>query len=277
MDKEPVKESGTAEKESSKADEIKESDTEWDRYINDSETEEPDGIPEDSISPDTFSGEPEDTTAADHLTIPVTVPEDDPEDEPEDDPFPISMIPEDDLMDATPLKLDEILSEIQELKKDFGEKIKNDARKDKIIDELHKELQSYKNDFLKKYLELIMMDIIQFIDSMRKLAAFYKEQDPAAIDSMKLLGILKDIPSDLEDLCARQGVNAFHCPEENFNPTRQRVLRRVETYRKEKEKMIADRIHPGYEWDGKIIRPELVTVYAYKSPTPETEVRNSDE
>ncbi|MGE0084655.1 MAG: nucleotide exchange factor GrpE [Desulfococcaceae bacterium] len=181
------------------------------------------------------------------------------------------------LIDTSGFKLDEILSEIRQIRKDFDEKIKTDIQKDKIIDELHKELQSHKNDFMKKYMEFMVMDVIQFTDSMRKLMQYYKDQEISSIDPLKLLGILQGIPSDLEDLCARQGVNAFVCDEDTFVPARQRVLKRIETAEAAKDKMIEERIHPGYEWDGRVIRPELVTVYACKTPAAQTEMRDSDD
>ncbi len=181
------------------------------------------------------------------------------------------------LIDPSGLKLDEILSELRQIRRDFDEKIKTDIQKDKIIDELHKELQSHKNDFMKKYMEFMVMDVIQFTDSMRKLVQFYRDQEISSIDPQKLMGILQGLPSDLEDLCARQGVNAFACEEDTFVPARQRVLKRIETAEAAKDKMIAERVHPGYEWDGRVIRPELVTVYAFKTPAVQTEMRNSDD
>ncbi len=231
----------------------------WDQYIND---------PGSGNMKDT--GEP--ARQPDHLTVS--------DDMVQEEAFSDeNMLPdtEDGLFDSSGLKLDEILSELRQMRKDFDEKIKTDIQKDKIIDELHKELQSHKNDFMKKYMEFMVMDVIQFTDSMRKLIQFYREQEISSLDPQKLLGILQGLPSDLEDLCARQGVNAFTCEEAVFVPMRQRVLKRIETAEAEKDKTIAERVHPGYEWDGKVIRPELVTVYALKNPPAQTEMRNSDE
>lgn len=235
------------------------SDAVWDQYINDPGS----GNMENTAEP---------ARLPDHLTVSDAMLS--------DEDFPAgAMIPdqEDGLFDSSGLKLDEILSELRQIRKDFDEKIKTDAQKDKIIDELHKELQSHKNEFMKKYMEFMVMDVIQFTDSMRKLVHFYRDQEISSIDSQKLMGILQGLPSDLEDLCARQGVNAFTCEEDIFVPARQRVLKRIETAEAAKDKMIAEHVHPGYEWDGKVIRPELVTVYAFKTPPAQTEMRNSDE
>ncbi|MDM8539144.1 nucleotide exchange factor GrpE, partial [Desulfobacterales bacterium HSG17] len=114
-------------------------------------------------------------------------------------------------------------------------------------------------------------------DSIRKLSQFYNAQNPSKNDPEKLLNLLKNIPSDLEDICSRQGITPFIGEGIDFDPTRQRVLKKIETQEKEKDKKVAESIHPGYEWDGDMIRPEMVAVYDYINPLPDTEMRNSDE
>lgn len=184
---------------------------------------------------------------------------------------------EDDILDPVNLKLDEIQDRLNRLFEEFQGKIKYDVHKEKIIDELHRELQGYKDDIVKKHLKTMIMDIIQFIDNMRKLAQHYQTQETGEIDPEKILNILGSIPSDLEDLCFRQGVVPFSGETDSFNPARQRVLKRIETPEKEKDRTIAESMRPGYEWDGTVIRPEMVAVYTYKAtPVPE-EVRSSDE
>jgi len=188
------------------------------------------------------------------------------------------IIPEqDDIIDPVNLKLDDIQNQLNIIQKEFNQKIKFDAHKNKIIDNLHQELQEHKNDILKKYLKSVILDIIQFTDSLRKLSNFYNTQDPSEIDPEKLLNLLKHIPSDLEDICSKQGITPFTNEGADFNPSRQRVLKKIETQEKEKDKKVAESIHPGYEWDGIMIRPEMVAVYNYIKPLPDTEMRDSDE
>lgn len=157
-----------------------------------------------------------------------------------------------------------LLGEVQALRREFSEKLKFDAHKNKIIDNLHNDLQEYKSDFARKYMQSIIMDLIQVIDNFRKLADHYDVRDPDASDPDKLLRIIKNIPSDLEDIFYRQGVKPFTCDGEIFDPSRQRVLKTLVTDEMEKDKMVAESLRPGYEWDGQVIRPEIVSAYIYK-------------
>ena len=170
------------------------------------------------------------------------------------------------IIDPLFLKLEEVQNQLQKLGADFQSKLKYDAHKNRLIDDLHQELQAHKDDLVKRFLRSMMMDLIQFIDSLRKLTEFYAAQDPNRVDPEKLIDLLKNIPSDLEDICARQGVMPFSCEGGAFDPTRQRVLKQVDTTDSSRDKRVADRLRPGYEWDGQVIRPEMVAVYTCKAP-----------
>lgn len=160
-------------------------------------------------------------------------------------------------------KLDEIQEQMTHLENEFQSKLKYDSHKEKMIDKLHKELQEYKSDILKKYLRSIVMDIIQMIDNIRKLTHHYGMQVPSESDPEKLLKLLESIPSDLEDLFYRQGVTPFTCGGKTFDAGRQRILRTYDTSDKSKDKTVAESLRPGYEWEGKVIRPEMIAVYVY--------------
>lgn len=161
-------------------------------------------------------------------------------------------------------ELQGIHQQLEQIRQEFQSKLKYDAHKDKLIDNLHRELQDHKGDILKKYLRSIVMDIIQLIDNTRKLAGHYKTRKLSEKDSPKLLRLLEDIPSDMEDIFYRQGINTYTCKEKTFDATRQKILKTVETSDISKDKTVAASIRPGYEWDGQIIRPEMVAVYVFK-------------
>lgn len=183
----------------------------------------------------------------------------------------------DDAAESMAQKLEVIQEQMHYLQGEFQTKVKVDAQKDKIIDNLHQELQEYKGDIQKKLLQSMIMDIIQIIDNIRKLTSHYASKDPSENDPEKLLKLLESIPSDLEDIFLWQGIKPFTCNSDTFDPARQRVLKKLETGDKEKDKSVAESIRPGYEWDGKVIRPEMVAAYIYKEIPDENEVRSSDE
>lgn len=165
---------------------------------------------------------------------------------------------------------------MDDLQEEFSRKLKYDAHKEKLIDSLHKELQLYKNDLVKKHVQSIIMDVIKIIDDLRKLSEHYHTYSPEEIEVEKLLRIFDRIPSDLEDIFFYQGVVPFECGGVEFDPKRQRILKNIETFDQSKDKMIAESIRPGYEWKGKILRPEIVAVYHYKELTVTVEENQED-
>ncbi len=187
------------------------------------------------------------------------------------------MFPHEESIDLTVLKLNEISRQMEHLGREFQSKIKYDAHKEKIIDDLYQELQAYKSDFVKKHTQSMFMDVIKIIDDIRKLVNHYNSKELAENDLPKLLAILEDIPSDLEDLFYLYGVKPFTCDGGVFNPGRQRVIKKVKSLERSKDNTVAKSLRPGYEWEGKVIRPEMVSVYSYAVSTDETKMRGSHE
>lgn len=167
-------------------------------------------------------------------------------------------------VDVTTLKLDGIEHQLESLHQEFQDKLKYDAHKEKMIDNLYQELQEYKNDLVKKHMASVVTDIIKIIDDIRKLTYHYRAKDPTAEDLPKLLDMIEDIPADLENLLSWQGINPFTCDDGVFDPRRQRVMRGIDTPDKSEDRTVAESIRPGYEWDGVVIRHEMVDVFKYK-------------
>ncbi|MGM0451810.1 MAG: nucleotide exchange factor GrpE [Thermodesulfobacteriota bacterium] len=156
--------------------------------------------------------------------------------------------------------------QLQKLASEFERKLKYDAHKNKIIDNLHDELQEFRDGVIKKHLHSMVMDLIKIIDDIRKYRAHYAEQDTEtspAQTAQNLLDFMEDIASDLEDLFAWQGVSPFRCGDKRFDNSRQRIVKKIATDDPEKDKLVAASIRPGYTWEDKIIRPEMIAVYVY--------------
>ncbi|PIP37704.1 MAG: nucleotide exchange factor GrpE [Desulfobacterales bacterium CG23_combo_of_CG06-09_8_20_14_all_51_8] len=171
--------------------------------------------------------------------------------------------------DATPAQIpdrvDEIKSLMENLAQAFETKLKYDAHKNKIIDDLHQALQDHREGLIKKYLHRIVTDIIKVVDDVRKFTSHHKNQ-PASDETMaKLINYMETIASDLEDLFSWEGVTPFTCDGDTIDLSRQRIIQRIVTDDPEKDKTIAERLRPGYEWDGKIIRPEMISAFIYQT------------
>jgi len=172
---------------------------------------------------------------------------------------------EDDGIDLTILKLESLEKQIEQLSNEFTSKLKYDAHKEKIIDDLHHELQQYKNDIIKKQSMAIILDMIKVVDGIRKFSAYHKDKKPSDSEFGKLLDFIESIPSDIEDVFSLQGVNTFTCNNEVIDPARQKIVKKTATTDKSKDKMVTGTISHGYECDDKVIRPEMVQILTYKN------------
>jgi len=174
-------------------------------------------------------------------------------------------------------KLENISGQLENLREEFSGKLKHDAFKEKLIDSLHQELQAYKTHLIRKHVQSLITDVIKIIDDIRKLSAHYDTMKNEDLEPTKLLDLLKRIPDDLEDIFFYQGVKPFTCEGTDFDPSRQRTLKRIETDDPSMENKVAESIRPGYEWDDHVIRPEIVALYFYKNEPIEPELGIYDE
>ena len=63
--------------------------------------------------------------------------------------------------------------------------------------------------------------------------------------------------------------NPFETEGDAFDPRRQRALSTVPTDDPDRNKRVATRLRKGFQALEKVIRPEMVTVYAYKAAVRE--------
>jgi molecular chaperone GrpE len=54
-------------------------------------------------------------------------------------------------------------------------------------------------------------------------------------------------------------------------------LKRIETSDPVEDRKVAESLKPGYEWDGKVIRPEIVAVFLYKKTIDDEKIGTFDE
>lgn len=168
---------------------------------------------------------------------------------------------EPDLMDA----INDLREQIKALSGEFEAKLKYDQHKNKIIDGLHQDLQGYREGLIKKHFHSMITDAIKIVDDIRKLKTHYEDEPPTEETLPTLLKFLEDIASDIEDLFSWQGVVPFTCGTQYFDSTRQRVVKKIETFDPDMDKKVAASIRPGYKLDDKVLRPEMVTVYVYNN------------
>lgn len=146
----------------------------------------------------------------------------------------------------------------------FEEKISTDKHKETLFDELHAELQIYKNGGYDKLTRSMERDVILVIDHIGKSLGSVTADAPTPAGYKKLLKLVRAVEQDLVDLLYRQGVDPYVVEGAAVDVNRQKVLATEPTNNPELDKTVAERLTRGWEKDGEIVRPEYIKAYIYE-------------
>lgn len=165
-------------------------------------------------------------------------------------------------------RLGALQARLDALAESFEDKIKYDSSREAIIDRLHAELQEYKNDLALKILKPLVLDLIQFHDDLGKTVAARRERldEPGA--AAQLLEVLASYQTDVESMLYRNGIETFTTDQSDFDPKRQRVVKSVPTPDASQNKKVAERIRKGFQYEGRVLRPEMVNVFVAEAARP---------
>ena len=161
--------------------------------------------------------------------------------------------------------MQDLLKEMSELRQDFNVKVKYDESKERLITNLHKELQFYRDGFHFRILKPMFIDLISLYDDLSKFIDGFPQDSSAP--NTQLIRHLVLFQEAIEDMLHRNGVDTFTCEQETFQPSKQRNLRVITTSDPTQDKRIARRVRPGLEYNSKLLRHEIVETYKYASAT----------
>jgi len=155
-----------------------------------------------------------------------------------------------------------LMSEMQHLREDFDTKVKYDESKERLIDSLHRELQAYREGLHFKILRPLFIDLIAMYDDLGKLIDAMLSKTPATTSSQALQS-MESFQETIEEILRRNGADAFTVEENTFVASKQRILRVVDTTDPAQDKQVVRRVRKGFEYEGRILRPEVVEMYKY--------------
>lgn len=156
-----------------------------------------------------------------------------------------------------------ILENLQLLVHQFQEKISVDSHKEKLFDELHREVQDYKNGMLDGLTRSMELDVIALIDGLEKSLAAFGEKPEDPDSAPKLVELLRGTALDLTDLLYRQGIDPFTVPGDEVEVSRQTTISTVPTDDPALDRKVCARLAKGWVKEGRVIRPERISVYLY--------------
>jgi len=159
----------------------------------------------------------------------------------------------------------DLSAKIDSLNQLFSEKIQHMEHKGKIIDQMHKELQKYKDDIYSQVLRQVLLDIIEVRDSILRITDFYlkKPEGERDIPNETFAGYALDI----QDILEKNDVEIYESsPGDSFSPVKQRVIKKVVTENSELHGKVAESLSCGYDYNGRTISAEKIAVYYYEEP-----------
>ena len=169
--------------------------------------------------------------------------------------------------------LSEQISAIEAL---FNKRIMYTNYEEKIIDQMHSELQKYKEDLYSQLVRPILLDVIAVRESITKNAEIYLKK-PEGEQSIPN-NIFADYAYDLQDILEKNNVEIFKSESGDiFVPVKQSVVKKEFTNNKNLHGKIAESFSSGYSYKDRVISSEKVTVYFYKEKETEEKQRESEE
>lgn len=179
--------------------------------------------------------------------------------------------------EVQPDKLDKVLESQQQLLEHlealdalFNARIMHTDHEEKIVDQMHKELQKYKEDMYAQLIRPILLDVIEVRDSIMRMAAAYlaKPEGEQNIPNKTF----SDYAYDLQDILEKNSVEIYRSKSgDDFTPIKQRVIKKVATPDESLHGKVAESLSCGYSYNGRTISAEKITVYYYEKPVEENE------
>lgn len=168
-----------------------------------------------------------------------------------------------DKIDVISHSLSELSNKVDQMNSLFLQKIAHTTHEEQIVDQMHAELQKYKQDMYAQLVRPILLDIIEIRDSILRMSANY-EAKPEGEKSIPLK-TFSDYAYDVQDILEKNNVTIYDSKEGDvFSPIKQKAIKKVTTPVEELHGKIAESLSSGYEYLGKPISPEKVVVYVYQ-------------
>lgn len=167
-------------------------------------------------------------------------------------------------------KLDALQQAVAGLQQTFDDKIAEDAHKNGLFDNMHRELTKFQNGAMDKIVDTMALDIIQLVDTTKGHVRVYEKKEPTEDNYKRLLRIVKGIAEDLQDILYRQNIESYRVEGHQVDVRRQKIIQTMPTDDQSKDNLVAVRAADGYEKDGKVLRPERIKIFKYNPNASES-------
>ncbi len=168
-------------------------------------------------------------------------------------------------------RLEALQQAVAALQESFDDKIAEDAHKNGLFDNMHRELTRFQNGAMDKIVDTMALDIIQLVDTTKGHIRVYEKKEPTEENYRRLLRIMRGVAEDLQDILYRQNIEAYRVEGHQVDVRRQKIIQTIPTEEAEKDNLVAARAADGYEKDGKVFRAERIKIFKYTPGKTESE------
>ncbi len=159
--------------------------------------------------------------------------------------------------------VERLTMEVAGLRRDFDAKIRYDEVKERHIANMHEELQTLRAGVHLRMMRSVFTDLIAMHDDITD--ALTADEAGSMAQPAEILAELRE--SLLETL-SRNGVVSYSADSPELDRTRQRVIDVTPAEDPALDRRVARRLRAGFEYDGRVLRPEWVVVHRH-TPTQE--------
>lgn len=149
----------------------------------------------------------------------------------------------------------------------FLKKIQSMEFEKNVVNDLHKELQGYKDDLYFKLIKPTLMDLIDMKNSFKRGIENFSQKTEA-----EKINFLETFIFEIDTILEKNDIEIYETDitnEQNFDVKKQKIVEKIETDKKENHGKVFKVKSNGYIYKGKVISPEKVEVYVYNEKAKE--------
>lgn len=171
------------------------------------------------------------------------------------------------LSQADPDLLRRIAAAVGDLQESFESKIRYDEVREHQVQAMHQELDSHRKGLYQQILKPVLTDLVGVYDDISSALPKPGTTGTASLadGEGRLIRMMASLRDSVEEILERNGVTAFTAEGDVIDRSRQRVIELTGTDQPDLDRRLAARLRPGFELDGRVLRPEWVTAYRYSA------------
>ncbi len=176
-----------------------------------------------------------------------------------------------------PNAISEVRQSLAALQDLFEKQISRNQNQTEMFDKLYAEMKDYKESFLLEVLHKpIIHNLIQLYDSFVSLESQFDDIGSGNDEDMKIVLTqyrknLENFRFKLEEVLFRMDVSPYTESSDTLDRQLHKTRKVIPSDNPEQDRKIAEVHKIGFNWRGKVFRPEEVTIYRYNSTSQESD------